>query len=85
MKENLFFKCLIVILIICQIPSCQKEKVNPDLTGEVVNNSDCKTFKSASLTADVPDNQSCVAWTYDHSSDKLSLKHINAGFNCCPG
>ncbi len=41
---------------------------------------DCKTFG----LADPGDNEECAQWSYDGES-VLSIAHINAAFNCCPG
>jgi hypothetical protein len=49
----------------------------------IVNRTTCKSSASISLTDDVPGNQSCVDYVYE-AGGKLTLHHINAGFNCCP-
>jgi hypothetical protein len=72
-------------LAIFLIISCGKENHNPYIKGELINNTGCKSFKSAVITYETPNNQSCVNYSYEKSGNKLSLKHINAGFNCCPG
>jgi hypothetical protein len=36
------------------------------------------------MVAETPNSQSCVAFLFDPETRKLSLKHFNAGFNCCP-
>jgi len=52
-----------------------------------VSHSDCKNFnlKSATQYIDYGSDSSCVSYSYNFQDKKLILKHINAGFNCCPG
>lgn len=63
--------------------SCNKENIeNP-----IINYSSCKDFNSKSNTQidDYGSDTSCVSYSYNFQDKKLTLKHINAGFNCCPG
>ncbi len=55
------------------------------IEGELVSYSNCKVFKSTLQQGDYNENTSCVTYSYNSKDKKLSLKHINAGFNCCPG
>jgi hypothetical protein len=50
-------------------------------SGYVTDVYGCKTY-SKDVRGGSPD-QECIAYQYDGSST-LELKHINAGFNCCP-
>ncbi len=64
--------------------SCEKDNTKQStLTGKLISNSDCKSSKSANLKTDTPDSLTCIDYTFDASSNKLSITHINAGFNCC--
>ena len=55
------------------------------ITGQLVNNSTCKDdLKSTSDIIKTPDSLSCVEYSFDKKKNQLSIKHINAGFNCCP-
>jgi len=68
--------------------SCEKSTGGSQqgpIDGEVVSYTGCKEFKSTLQTGDYNNSTSCVTYTYESKSKKLSLKHINAGFNCCPG
>jgi len=58
----------------------------PGPTGGLVRRTDCKTAgQMASGAAAAPTtSQECVEYEYDGRS-LLRLKHVNAGFNCCPG
>lgn len=63
---------------------CEKEnQTETSLEGVLVKHSACKSsVKSAETTADT---LSCLQYHYDVENHKLTVKHINAGFNCCPG
>jgi hypothetical protein len=54
-----------------------------DPVGELIGHSSCKSG-NMSLSADtLTNNHDCVAYEYD-GAGVLTLKHINAGLNCCP-
>jgi len=60
---------------------CNKENnINGIVAGKIVSHSDCKNGKSF----DQGRNGSCIQYTYSEEEKKLTLSHINAGFNCCP-
>ncbi|HEY9122793.1 MAG TPA: hypothetical protein PK252_02335 [Bacteroidales bacterium] len=72
------------------IYSCEKDKANtPQSTfkGQLISKSACKSFlKSTRVITDItntPDSLVCIGYSFDNSTNKLSIKHINAGFNCC--
>jgi len=54
--------------------------------GVLTNSQGCKTFTSNSnlKAAFHSSSEECVEYVYD-GERLLTLKHINAGFNCCPG
>ncbi|MCK4661611.1 MAG: hypothetical protein KAT68_01995 [Bacteroidales bacterium] len=61
--------------------ACEKNSENEtNLTsqGELLNYNGCKTFEKNTETER---NYTCVE--YNYVNNKLELKHINAGFNCC--
>lgn len=60
-------------------------KAEQQIVGQLVSHSDCKSSKSLTDNETTPDTLSCINYTYDGSGKILSLEHINAGFNCCPG
>jgi hypothetical protein len=67
------------ILIIC----CENQEHLP--SGRVVGDSGCKNLKSGNLRENTPDTLSCIYYSFNESSEVLTVNHINAGFNCCPG
>ena len=70
-------------LFLCQ---CEKEKsADKTLSGKLLSYSECKDFtKSTTGSETLADTLSCVRYHYDIETRKLTLKHINTGFNCCP-
>lgn len=78
------------LLIAGVIFSCQKNNepatTNNIITGKLVSNSDCKSnLKSSGLYGNLADTLSCIEYVYDNTKNQLYIKHVNAGFNCCPG
>ncbi len=77
-----------VALIGLMIISCEKKDANDMqliITGQLISNSSCKNgLKSGSQIAETPDSLSCVEYSFNKENSKLTLKHVNAGFNCCP-
>ncbi len=61
---------------VVKILEIEQDKTNP--SGKLVNHSDCKEADS-----DQSSSMDCVEYQYDGESELL-LKHVNAGFNCCP-
>ncbi len=55
---------------------------NPS-TGALINYDGCKEFQKGTTDDGTPPDQDCIEYQYDGAS-VLMLKHINAGFNCCP-
>jgi hypothetical protein len=61
------------------------QPVPAEISGELVSHTDCKGFASAKQTSmKISSGESCVEYTFDSETGKLSIKHINAAFNCCP-
>ncbi len=56
--------------------------VNPPI-GFLINYDGCKEFQRGTPTDGTPPDQDCMEYEYDGES-VLLLKHVNAGFNCCP-
>ena len=51
--------------------------------GILLNYEGCKEFPKGASMDGTPPDQDCIEYQYD-GSNVLLLKHINAGFNCCP-
>lgn len=79
-KDTLLFIPLLLLSLI--FSGCEMER--QQVTATLTDHTGCKGLKSATEDV-VPNTQSCINWSYDSSSGTLSLIHLNAGFNCCPG
>lgn len=54
-------------------------------SGKLVSASDCKHTASGKGLRVQDSNESAVEYSYNPASRVLTLRHINAAFNCCPG
>jgi hypothetical protein len=85
--KRIFYSILVMMMISMLLFSCDHEKDGNDpliFSGKLISHSACKSSKSDSIFMIAPDSISCVKFSYDSTSKKLSIQHINAGFNCCP-
>ncbi len=72
---------LLVGILLCR---CENEKqAETTISGVLVKHSECKS--SLKSTETISDTLSCLQYAYDAKNRKLTVKHVNAGFNCCPG
>ena len=84
MANSILRKIFIFPLILLMI-GCETVIENqPEISGKVINYSDCKSLKSGENISDISDSLSCVNYVYNQNDKKLLLTHINSGFNCCP-
>lgn len=67
--------------------SCNTTESNKqEFSGKLINASECKSFaisQNSQINGDIPANLDC--FEYNFSNGILKIKHINSGFNCCPG
>jgi hypothetical protein len=79
---------IVIMIALFIFGSCKENVVAPETqpTGILTNYEGCKTFAtSSSLELTTPSQtEECLEYEYDGES-LLTLRHINAGFNCCPG
>lgn len=57
---------------------------NHEISGKLVQYSGCGGFKSARSMPASTDTLSCVDYSFDKTTGKLTLLHRKTGFNCCP-
>jgi len=77
MRRNFFLGIGLIIALL----GCSRETLVPGIS--FTSGSTCKQFGLKSTEA-TPRNYDCIQYAYN-DSNALSIKHINAGFNCCPG
>ncbi|PID89479.1 MAG: hypothetical protein CSB01_01755 [Bacteroidia bacterium] len=76
---------MVYTLLVILTPGCEKDdnpSENTEFSGQLTEHSECKNLEFISVREETPDTLSCVKYSFN--DDKLVLKHINAGFNCCP-
>jgi hypothetical protein len=89
MKSNYHY-LLCGFLCLLFLSDCKEENPVQDqqplvFSGRFLNISDCKSGKSTEvILTDIPDTATCVDYSYSSVTHELLMKHINAGFNCCP-
>jgi hypothetical protein len=92
--KKVFYSLLVVSMIGLTIVCCDEKgndgnqgdgDINEVISGELISNTRCKSYtRSGEAIDETPDTISRVYYSYDIETKKLTLKHINAGFNCCP-
>jgi len=51
--------------------------------GHITDYTTCKDFTQTMAGAETPPGQDCIEYEYN-GAGTLSIKHVNAGLNCCP-
>ena len=74
---------LALSLIGCGDKAITTQQTDENPAGKVTGYTDCKRGPDAASQADTSAVKDCIEYTYDGHS-VLTLKHVNAGFNCCP-
>jgi len=84
MKNSLQILAITIAFAVI-ITAC--ETVNPQngISGKLISNSDCKSGLIMVVENETSDTLSCIEYEYTAEDKILHIKHINAGFNCCPG
>ena len=70
---------LTIIAMILLLWGCDRETLQPAI--HFNDATDCKGLDTKS-TQDIGTNQDCIQ--YDYQDNVMIIKHVNAGFNCCP-
>lgn len=71
----------LLIFLTLTVVSCKDDIPDKSLNGTISCNMECKTDSDLEKAAY---NYTSVMYNYDSETKVLTLKHINAGFNCCP-
>lgn len=75
----LFLAGLALILTGCK----SSDEPVAEAVGRLLNYEGCKSSPACDPSALAAARQDCLEYSYDGAT--LRLKHVNAGFNCCPG
>ncbi|MDY0101891.1 MAG: hypothetical protein RBS07_03075 [Lentimicrobium sp.] len=82
--NRLFFAAILLMFIAFSCEN-ENEKEKPGfISGRITDHTGCKVLKSDE-SINLMDSYSCAEYSFNGITKKLSIKHINAGFNCCPG
>jgi len=88
MNRNTKRLAIVIMIALFIFGSCKEHVVAPktQATGILTDYEGCKTFATTTgLEGSLHSNATeCIEYEYDGNA-VLILKHINAGFNCCPG
>lgn len=75
------YSFILIFISLALFFACEDEPIEIP-QGKVTKYGECKTF-TGFYKSSFSKSESCIIYSYD-GIGKLSLKHINAGFNCCP-
>jgi len=78
--KNLIFLFIAIPAFLCL--SCEKKDPR-EVSVAMKNHTACKDF-GLKQRSENDSREDCLIFSYD-GSDVLSLRHVNAAFNCCPG
>jgi hypothetical protein len=88
MIQNTKKFAILTMIILFTLAGCKENVATPETqpVGNLTSYEGCKTFATTTgLEGNLQSNtKECIEYAYDGESI-LSLKHINGGFNCCPG
>jgi hypothetical protein len=77
---------LIVLPLLLSACNEEAEETETTLNANVTEQNGCKSYNgNIKDSSEITSSMSCIEYNYDESEMCLSLSHINAGFNCCPG
>ncbi|MFO7789988.1 MAG: hypothetical protein R6V32_05395 [Bacteroidales bacterium] len=81
-----YFYILVLILFLFTACNEEEQETETPLSSNVTEQTGCKNFTgNIRDSSEITSSMSCIEYSYDDSEMCLSLSHINAGFNCCPG
>ncbi len=81
-----FFVIILAAQALVGLGGCKtNEAGQPDIVGALLNYNGCKLLPGGTLERMAQIRmQECLEYDYD-GRGTLTLKHVNSGFNCCPG
>jgi hypothetical protein len=77
--------CTISILFAAIISACETIAPQTDFSGKLISHTDCKSGELSVVESVTTDTLSCIEYEFESEDNSLHLKHVNSGFNCCPG
>jgi YD repeat-containing protein len=87
MIKNTKTLAILIAIFLLLTGSCKEKVITPVLSpiGFLTNYQGCKTFAAnlGSVGQSHSPTKECIEYEYD-GEGRLTLRHINSGFNCCP-
>lgn len=74
------------IALLFSLNSCKDEtetEIPLIFSGKLISHTECKVQPNDS-TVNLIDSLSCAEYSYNDATHTLRVRHMNAGFNCCP-
>jgi hypothetical protein len=87
MKNKSIFAVTLCVMMFFLVGGCKKsEDTQKSPMGALLDYNGCKQYLQTTATDFFTPSaeNDCIEFSYDRENT-LTLKHINAGFNCCPG
>ena len=84
--KTIFFRFLAAVSLMLIVFGCEHDTETEDplvFSGRLVKHTECKVSTFDSIT-NLVDSLSCAGYSFNASTHRLNITHINAGFNCCP-
>lgn len=83
-KGTLSLAILLLAGLVLILTGCKnRDEPVAEAVGQLLNYEGCKSSPAGDPSALAAARQDCLDYSYDGAT--LRLKHVNAGFNCCPG
>ncbi len=84
----LFVLPLVVIVLLAIVIACEDDSTRPHIpgqqvTGEVVDFSDCGGYIMKPVAIDAFTGPSCIMYEYSDTTNTLEIRHQTSMFNCC--
>jgi hypothetical protein len=84
--KSIYFYILSLVFVAAFLSACEHDKDSQQsVSGKLISNSNCKSTYSDADSIYMLADVSCAEYSYNNTTKTLSIKHVNAGFNCCPG
>jgi hypothetical protein len=86
MNKKAILTGILCVFVCFMMAGCKTNQEAADPSGVLLQAAGCKQFGGAAHVsrAATAQEDDCFEYQYD-GKGKLTLRHINAGFNCCPG
>ncbi|UCG60422.1 MAG: hypothetical protein JSV52_08785 [Candidatus Zixiibacteriota bacterium] len=79
---------LVAVVLLALVIACEDDSTRPiipsqQITGRVIDFSECGGFVTDDPIVNATYGPSCILYSYNDTTNTLSIRHENAIFNCC--